>query len=269
MTIITISRGSYSKGREIAEKVADKLGFECVGRDVVLETSEQFHIPEIKLIRAIHNAPTILDRFGFRKEAYISFFQSAFLEHVRRDNVVYHGLAGHFFLKGISHVLKVRIIADMADRIKLEMERKQIPVKEAASLLSKDDEERRKWSQSLYGIDTHDPNLYDLVIHIRKITTDLAAEIIVNCARSAEFHATPEATAVMEDLVLAAEVKAALVTQIPYVEVISKAGVIYVRTRGHLSQESTLTNKIREFAKTVHGVKGVYVDVSPHSVSSM
>ena len=62
MPIITISRGSYSKGKAVAEKVAQKLGYECISRDIILEASEEFNVPEIKLIRAIHDAPGILDR---------------------------------------------------------------------------------------------------------------------------------------------------------------------------------------------------------------
>ena len=42
-----------------------------------------------------------------RKEKFIAYFQAAFLKCLKRDNVVYHGLAGHFFLRGISHALKV------------------------------------------------------------------------------------------------------------------------------------------------------------------
>ena len=97
--IISISRGSYSKGKEIAEKVAQELGYECVARDVLLEASEEFNVPRIKLIRAIHDAPSILDRFSYGKEKYTTFIQAEILEHFRKDNVVYHGLAGHFFVE--------------------------------------------------------------------------------------------------------------------------------------------------------------------------
>ena len=172
MAIITISRGSYSKGKEIAEKTAEKLGYECVSREVLLEASEHFRIPEIKLVRALHDAPSILGRFSFGKERYMAFVEEAFLEHVQKDNVVYHGLAGHFFLKGVEHNLKVRIVADIEDRIKLEMERENITEDEARYTIEKDDRERQKWSMALYGIDTADPRLYDLLIHIRKITVD-------------------------------------------------------------------------------------------------
>jgi len=126
MSIITISRGSYSRGKEIAEKVAQKLDYEYIARETLLEASEHFSIPEIRLVRAIHDAPSILDRFVYGKERYIAYIQAALLRHVRKDNVVYHGLAGHFLLPGISHVLKIRIISDWDDRVALEMEREHI-----------------------------------------------------------------------------------------------------------------------------------------------
>ncbi len=46
------------------------------------------------------------------------------------------------------------------------MEREGITRAEALHMMKKDDEERRKWSQNLYGIHTCDSRLYDLVIHI-------------------------------------------------------------------------------------------------------
>ncbi|MBU1340299.1 MAG: cytidylate kinase-like family protein [Proteobacteria bacterium] len=151
-SIITISRGSYSKGKEVAEKLASKLGYECISRDILLETSAQFNIPEIKLIRALHDAPTILGRFHDGKKQYVSYIRSALLQHMLKDNIVYHGLAGHYFLQDIPHVLKIRIIADMEDRVKEEMNRADISAKDALYLLQKDDDERRKWGLHLYGI---------------------------------------------------------------------------------------------------------------------
>ena len=53
MSIITISRGSYTHGKIVAESVADKLGFDCISRDILLEISKDFNIDELKLLRAI------------------------------------------------------------------------------------------------------------------------------------------------------------------------------------------------------------------------
>jgi hypothetical protein len=71
MPIITISRGSYSKGMAVAEKVAQRLGYECISREIILEAFEEFNVPEIKFIRAIHDAPSVLDRLSFEKDKFI------------------------------------------------------------------------------------------------------------------------------------------------------------------------------------------------------
>ncbi|KKK72030.1 hypothetical protein LCGC14_2908000, partial [marine sediment metagenome] len=113
MSIITISRESYYLGQKIAEKIAQKLDFACFSRDTLLEALGEFQIPEIKLIRNIQDAISVLDRFPYGKERYIESMRLAALKQFQKDNVVYHGLAGHFFVQDISHVLKVRIIQDL------------------------------------------------------------------------------------------------------------------------------------------------------------
>ncbi len=231
MAIITISRGSYSKGKEIAEKVAERLGYECIARRVLFEASDEFNVPEVKLIRAIHDAPSFFSHLSQKKEKYISFVQAEILDHFRKDNIVYHGLAGHFFVKGISHVLKVRIIAELEDRVRLEMDREGISRKEALHILLKDDEERRKWSKSLYGMDTWDTSLYDLVIHIHKLSVTDAVEMICYTSGLEQFQTTPESQKAIDDLALAAHVKAAL-EGICDAEVTSNAGIVHIKVRG-------------------------------------
>ena len=215
MSIITISRGSYSKGKEIAEKLAKKLGYECISRDILIETSEHFNVPEIKLIRALHDAPSILDRFIYGKDRYISYIRQALLEHVRCDNLVYHGLAGHYFLQGVPHVLKTRIIANMEDRVKEEQKRQNISEKEAYNILRKDDEERRKWGLNLYGIDTWDARLYDVVLHINSLKVDDAVESLSKIAQRPCFQTTTESKNMLDGLVRAAKAQGGLVNE-PY-----------------------------------------------------
>ena len=144
MSIITISRGSYSRGKEVAEKLASRLGYECISRDILLEASDEFNIPEIKLVRALHDAPQVMERFHLGKKRFISFIRSSLLQRVKSDNIVYHGLAGHYFLGKVPGVLKVRINADINDRVKEEMVRENISSDKALYILQKDDEEQQK-----------------------------------------------------------------------------------------------------------------------------
>ena len=263
MAIITISRGSYSRGKQIAENVAERLGYECIDRETLIEASEQFNIPETKLVRAIHDAPSILDDFSHGKEKYIAYIQAALVRHVLKDNIVYHGLAGQFLLKGISHVLNVRIISDINDRVALEMEREKISKKEALRILQKDDEQRIKWSKHLYGIDTRDPGLYDIVLHIKKVTVDDAVDIICHTAQLEHFKMTTQSQKAINDLFLVCETRAALVNMKPDVEVHADNGTVFIKTTAHFSQEKHIISDIEKVAKSIPGVSEVRIEVLP------
>ena len=219
MAVITISRGSNSRGKEVAERVAKKLGYDCISRDVLLEASERFNISEIRLNRAIHDGPSILERFTYGKEEYITYIEAALLKYLREDNIVYHGLAGHFFVQNITHVLKIRIIADMKERVRIEMNKKKISWDEAEQIIKNDDEQRKKWSLSLYGMDTANPSLYDLLIHIGRLSTEDAADIICRTAKLNCFQTTPESQKIMDDMALIARLKASLIKINRHIEV--------------------------------------------------
>ncbi len=204
MSVITISRGSYTHGSLVAEKVAEKLGYRCISREVLLEVADEYNIPEIKLLRSIRNAPSVSERYTFAREKYINFIRANFLTQVMKDDVVYHGFAGQYFLRDAPHVLKVRIIADMRYRIECMMQREGVSEKKAEQMVKEVDEERRKWSLKLYNMDTWDSRLYDLVINIEKISIDHASEMICNTVKLDPFQTTPESRKIMEGLFQAA-----------------------------------------------------------------
>ena len=62
----------------------------------------------------------------------------------------------------------------------------------------------------MYGIDTRDPSLYDLVIHLKRITVEDTVELIMDTVQLPQFQTTPASQKALEDLALAAEVKAVL-----------------------------------------------------------
>ena len=206
MGVVTISRGSYSRGIEIAEKLAQKLGYECISREVLLEASKEFNIPEVKLVQAIEDAPSIFDHIKDGKRRYVAFIREAFLEYIQKDNIVYHGFAGHFFTKDIPNILKVRIIANLDFRVKVLMEREKISEEKARKLLYKIDAERRKWSMYLYGIDTNATELYDVLLHIDCLQVDGAIDFIYELAKRPCFQTTPESQEKLSELLEAAKI---------------------------------------------------------------
>ncbi|MCX7913851.1 MAG: cytidylate kinase-like family protein [Thermodesulfovibrionales bacterium] len=262
MAIITISRGTHSKGKEVAEKLAQKLGYEIISREAILQTSEEFNIPEVMLLQAIHSTPSVFGRFIFGKERYLAFIEAALLTQFRKNNIVYHGFAGHYHVRNVPHALKVRILADMEQRIKAVMERDGCTRKEAIKFLEKIDEERVKWGQYFYGIDISDPLQYDLIINISKLTTDDAVEIIENTVKLETFKTTPASQQFVEDLYLSAKVKLSLVEKYPDAEVYSQNGVVYINvkvTEIKVDRMKKEIEEIEEILKPIPDIKAIEI----------
>jgi cytidylate kinase len=241
MPIITISRGCFSHGKEIAECVAAKLGYECISQEILLQASEVFQVPETKIFESLHDAPGLLERLTHVRQHFIDSFQAMLLEHVAKDNVVYHGFAGQIFLGGLSHVLRVRVNADNDRRIKLLQSRQQLDWEDAQRHIEQEDQVRAEWYRTFYRIDMHDPSLYDMVLHIGRLSIDDACDIICRTAAKNSFKATPESLAALADLALEDHVKV-LLEGICKAHVKCRQGVVYIRVAGQKLKASGMAS---------------------------
>jgi cytidylate kinase len=187
--------------------VAEKLGYQCLGRDVLIEASKAFNIPEIKLVQALEDPPSFFERFTKMKKIYIDYIETALINNFRADNIVYHGLVGHFFVKEISHVLKVRIIADLEYRINFVMARDKVGRDKAIDFLQRIDRSRREWGEHLYGLDLEDPIHYDVVINTEVMSSEVAANIICDMVTWEQFQTTPASQNKMDHLALSIQNK--------------------------------------------------------------
>ncbi|NOZ02916.1 MAG: cytidylate kinase-like family protein, partial [Deltaproteobacteria bacterium] len=161
----------------------------------------------------------------------------------------------------IGHALKVRIIADLDDRIRMVMDRDGVSSDAAMRFIQRIDKERIKWGKQTYGIDPGDASLYDLVLHVNKLTVDDAVDIICHTARLERLQATEESRRAIEDAALDAAVKAALVKDYPDVDIHSQDGVVFVNAKTSESEEMHMTERIEKIAMALPGVKEVKVQL--------
>ena len=263
MSIICISRGSYFRGRDVALKVAEKLSYNCISRDSLLAESEEFDIPELKLMRNIQNAPQLLERYSFGRERYLNFISSAILGCLKTDNHVYHGIAGQSFFDDISHLLKIRVVADFDDRVQAEAHRQGISQDQARMQLKHDDEERQKWAMVLHGIDIVNPNLYDMVINLTTMSVDDASDLIANAAQLPCYRATRESRKAIEYLALVAEIRAALF-DFPRAGVYARDEKVQISVKAPEDQTEAIVRRVRGAIDGIEGLKEVDIRVDPY-----
>jgi len=263
MSIICISRGSYYRGREVAHRLAEILDYGCISRDTLLDGSDEFDIPEITLTRNIRHATHILERFSFGRERYINYISSAILEYLKKNNYIYHGIAGQYFFYQINHLLKVRIIAQLDDRAAEEAARQNISLEQARLQLTHDDEERRRWALFLYGIDIVEPSLYDLVVNVSVLSIEDAANLIAQAARMHCYETTEESIKRVNDLALCAAVKNALF-DFPQAGVNAANGKIYVNVKAPEEQIDAVKARVEKAIRPVGDLHQAEIRIDPY-----
>lgn len=261
MSVITISRGSFSGGKMLAECLARTLGYRCVDRDVIVESAAAHGVSQEELRDALQKPPTLLERLQHKKYLYLALIQAALAEEVRTGKAVYHGNAGHLLLKSSPRLLRIRIIAPMEFRLSMAQERLKLSRNEAISYIQRMDNDRRKWAQYLYGVDWGDPALYDVVLNLEYMSIPEACAGVATLVRQRCFEFTPEDQAAMNDLALASRVRAELAvnggTSHLEVEVISSGGLVAIHGRIPTIQD---VEEVQRIASSVPGVTSVNLD---------
>jgi hypothetical protein len=88
MAIIMISRGTFSGGRGVAEELAARLGFPCISRGTVFDTSVGFGIPEAELDNLAVDSPAFWKQVPGRRIALVNIIRAALLKLSRDGNLV-------------------------------------------------------------------------------------------------------------------------------------------------------------------------------------
>lgn len=258
MAIITISRGTMSGGKKLADLLAEKTGYRCIGREIIIKGAKDYGIEEDKLYNAIRKSPTILQKFTYEKECYLGYIQASLCEYAKDDNLIYHGHAGHFLLKGISHVIKARITANMNYRIKAAMERMDITDKDAQKYIEQVDHERIKWTKFLYGRDWSDTDIYDIALHLEGDDLEFPCEMLLHAIKQPRFQTTKDSQKAMNDLLIASRVRSAI-CGLPYIhpgdlKIKSDDGSVLIRGR---VKSKDVSADIEKIVKSINGVTNI------------
>lgn len=264
MAIITISRGTFSGGQTVAEQLAERLGYDCLSREGLIEAAtEAYGVPIDELTAAMDRPPTLWERLVGERGIYLNYLRAALLERAQRGNLVFHGYVAHLLLPPVSHVISVRVIENLDYRVENAMRRHNIQRKEAIAHIKKIDRERGQWTRFLWGVDWQDPSLYDAVLNLAHMSVEGAVDVVAFMKELEIFQPTPASVKEMEDSALGSRVWVALATDefIGGVHLKATADDGIVTVTGTVdSVESADT--VSAIARRVPGVRGVRCEVS-------
>lgn len=270
MSIITLSHAAFSGGEAVAERVATILNYRCVSREVLMEASRRYGIPEAKFTEILEAEGHWWERWLESLRLYRITLQAAMCEVAQGGKLVYHGRGGQELFPGIRHVLKVLVIAPVEYRIEQVKAQKGLDADAAKQFLKELDRVRTRRLRALFNVDWQDPNRYDLVLNTAHMGAESAAHLVAEAGRRNEFQPTAESEKAFQDLSISARVQAALITS-PKTRNI----ILNVRADGgqvHISgilADPDLEEEIVRIAKSVPGVTHVVTDIEPPPIEYM
>jgi cytidylate kinase len=253
MAIVTISRGTLSGGRMLAEALGRALGYLCIDRDTLLKRAATRRVSEDDLRAALEEPPGFPGALNHKRYVYLALIQAALTEAVKEGNAIYHGLAGHLLLKGAPELLRLRIIAPLEFRVDVARERLKLSRGEALTYIEAMDRDRQNWTRFLYGVDWRDSEQYDLVINLDRVSVGQACQIVVT-AIGQRGAWSAESRQALSDFVLASRIRAALAQDVYTlhleVDVECRGGKVLIRG-------DSLEEDFKAMERVVAGIPGV------------
>ncbi len=210
MQTVFVSRGSYRRGRELAQRLAERMGCPCVSREDVVEQAIGHGIPVGKLEEAVIKRRPLTEPLGLLSDRYRAWVTATLCGHALQGDLVYHGRAGHLALPGVSHVLRVRALTDDEDRYDGVVERLNMSRDRAIAYVRGVDEDIRRWVRTMYDLDIDDPALFSATVNCSKLAVGNVAAVLVTMAQLPEFQSTPVSERRLRDLLLAARCRLVL-----------------------------------------------------------
>lgn len=262
MPIITIYQGASGEGQELGESVANALGYRCIGREVLVEASRRYGIPEAKLNQIVEKGPNWFERLLQDLRPYRIALQAAMCELAHDGKVVYHGHLGHELLPGIGHVLKVLLTAPIEFRIQQIRARQSLSETGARHYIEEVDKARSSRLMAIFGADWRDPNRYDLILNVANLSREGAKRLILEAAKFEEYQPTAASTQAFNDLALGCRVHATLFAS-PDVrgsalEVSAKDGHIHVKGRVDQGSDDEIENLVRRVPGVIRVTTDLY-----------
>ncbi len=258
MPILAMTKEMWSLGTSIGQEVARQLGYEFIRQDIIREAAREYHALEAKLVEAVEEKPGFFEVLSETARRHHTFVAAEVYEFALRERVVILGRWSTQLLKEVDHAIRIRVCAPLDVRMRRFMEGLSVGEAEARKQIRHHDEGVASRIRQFFEVDWADPHGYDLTINTGKVSLAMAVAQVMRLAEAPEFQPTETSRRKLQNLALAAKVKATLKShrETAHLDVDAVANDGEVTLRGVVA-EVLDRDEADRIAQTVPGVRGL------------
>ena len=189
--VVTVSMEPGSGGSLLAQKVADRLGFDYFHRGIIQGIAKSAKIRDSVIDTLEKQRLSGIEDFiaSLYKEQYL--YPGIYMEHLLKvvNTIADHGCAvivgrGANFILPPEERFSVRVVAPLEIRIQNVARTYNVPAEKARKRVIERESRRSAFVRQSYDADIADPKNYDLTVNTGKIRIEAAVEAVVAAVKS-------------------------------------------------------------------------------------
>ncbi len=215
MPIIAMTREMGSLGKEVAEGLGQALGLPVVYHEVIDCLADRLRVRRSHVTRLLDGSAGLVERLTADKTS-LSIFTAEEIYGIAaaasdKGGAVIRGGGATHLLRGVPHAICVRVCAPfdvrkqrMMDRLGADDEAR------VAEEIRASDEAHGAIMRRNFAVQWTDPEHYDVVLNTQRVNIDECVDELLALSRAPQFEETERSRRCLDDLALAARVRAAL-----------------------------------------------------------
>ena len=217
MTVIAMTREIGSRGMEVAERVASKLGLKIIRSEMVADSvAKRLGIDAQAFLRYMDGTASLLERWRIDRRKLIHYTSEEILRLAQQGNVLIKGWGAATLLRDVPQVISVRVCASMDFRVRTLMDR--LGTQDANAVrhqIERHDAARARTMANFFNHEQEDARLHHVVVNTERLSLEACVKAIADLAESRRRSTSWAVQSALADKFVEAKISSAFVDHIP------------------------------------------------------
>ncbi len=191
MAVITVYREPGTLGKEVAARIAGRLGFSLIDRAGLVQLCREVDLDEAGLLKVDEAISKGGGEIDSETEGYARLFQDLIAQLAEEQDLVVLERGSQGLFHDRPGTLHVRFVAPRKFRLMQVSGREDLPERKALKLIKTLEAERARYLRFLYHLDAADPSLYDLTLRMDRMSVEQALKLIVTAVEEMGIRQVP------------------------------------------------------------------------------